>query len=47
MMTLCALHRKVRMRTCPVAWLLAPLYDVYLDREQGYDICDIRGKMCF
>lgn len=24
-----------------------PLADVYRDREQGYDICDIRGKMCF
>lgn len=24
-----------------------PLYDVYRDREQGYDICDVRGKMCF
>jgi nucleotidyltransferase/DNA polymerase involved in DNA repair len=24
-----------------------PLYDVYRDREQGYDVCDIRGKMCF
>jgi nucleotidyltransferase/DNA polymerase involved in DNA repair len=23
-----------------------PLYDVYRDREQGYDVCDIRGKMC-
>jgi nucleotidyltransferase/DNA polymerase involved in DNA repair len=24
-----------------------PLYDVYRDREQGYDVCDVRGKMCF
>jgi nucleotidyltransferase/DNA polymerase involved in DNA repair len=24
-----------------------PLYDTYRDREQGYDICDVRGKMCF
>jgi nucleotidyltransferase/DNA polymerase involved in DNA repair len=24
-----------------------PLYDVYRDHEQGYDVCDIRGKMCF
>jgi DNA polymerase V len=24
-----------------------PLYDVYRDRELGYDVCDIRGKMCF
>jgi nucleotidyltransferase/DNA polymerase involved in DNA repair len=24
-----------------------PLYDVYRDREQSYDVCDIRGKMCF
>ena len=24
-----------------------PLADVYRDREQGYDICDVRGKMCF
>jgi nucleotidyltransferase/DNA polymerase involved in DNA repair len=24
-----------------------PLYDVYRDREQGFDICDVRGKMCF
>jgi nucleotidyltransferase/DNA polymerase involved in DNA repair len=24
-----------------------PLYDVYRDEAQGYDICDIRGKMCF
>jgi DNA polymerase V len=24
-----------------------PLYDAYRDHEQGYDICDIRGKMCF
>ncbi|HKI36709.1 MAG TPA: nucleotidyltransferase [Gemmataceae bacterium] len=24
-----------------------PLYDVYRDREQGYDVCDIRGKLCF
>ena len=24
-----------------------PLYDIYHDREQGYDICDVRGKMCF
>ncbi len=24
-----------------------PLADVYRDQAQGYDICDIRGKMCF
>jgi DNA polymerase V len=24
-----------------------PLADVYQDREQGYDICDVRGKICF
>jgi nucleotidyltransferase/DNA polymerase involved in DNA repair len=24
-----------------------PLYDVYRDEAQSYDICDIRGKMCF
>jgi nucleotidyltransferase/DNA polymerase involved in DNA repair len=24
-----------------------PLYEIYRDREQGYDICDVRGKMCF
>ena len=24
-----------------------PLYDVYRDCEQSYDVCDIRGKMCF
>jgi nucleotidyltransferase/DNA polymerase involved in DNA repair len=24
-----------------------PLGDVYRDREQGYDICDVRGKVCF
>jgi nucleotidyltransferase/DNA polymerase involved in DNA repair len=24
-----------------------PLDDVYRDREQGYDICDVRGKTCF
>jgi DNA polymerase V len=24
-----------------------PLADVYRDREQGYDICDVRGKVCF
>ncbi len=24
-----------------------PLYEVYRDREQGYDVCDVRGKMCF
>ena len=24
-----------------------PLYDVYRDSEQSYDVCDIRGKMCF
>jgi nucleotidyltransferase/DNA polymerase involved in DNA repair len=24
-----------------------PLYDIYRDREQGYDICDVRGKICF
>jgi nucleotidyltransferase/DNA polymerase involved in DNA repair len=24
-----------------------PLYDVYQDAANGYDICDIRGKMCF
>jgi nucleotidyltransferase/DNA polymerase involved in DNA repair len=24
-----------------------PLSDVYCDREQGYDICDVRGKICF
>jgi nucleotidyltransferase/DNA polymerase involved in DNA repair len=24
-----------------------PLADIYRDREQGYDICDIRGKICF
>ena len=24
-----------------------PLYDVYRDEAQNYDICDIRGKICF
>jgi nucleotidyltransferase/DNA polymerase involved in DNA repair len=24
-----------------------PLYDVYRDGAQGYDICDVRGKICF
>jgi hypothetical protein len=24
-----------------------PLYDVYRDSAQGYDICDVRGKICF
>ena len=24
-----------------------PLSDVYRDREQGYDICDVHGKLCF
>src|SRR5262249_52443882 len=24
-----------------------PLYEVYRDHEQSYDVCDIRGKMCF
>jgi hypothetical protein len=24
-----------------------PLYDVYRDEAQSYDICDVRGKMCF
>ena len=24
-----------------------PLKDVYRDKEQGYDICDVRGKTCF
>jgi hypothetical protein len=24
-----------------------PLYDVYRDEAQGYDICDVRGKICF
>ena len=24
-----------------------PLYDVYRDCGQSYDVCDIRGKMCF
>jgi hypothetical protein len=24
-----------------------PLYDVYRDAAQGYDICDVRGKICF
>jgi nucleotidyltransferase/DNA polymerase involved in DNA repair len=24
-----------------------PLYDVYRDEAQSYDICDIRGKLCF
>jgi nucleotidyltransferase/DNA polymerase involved in DNA repair len=24
-----------------------PLYDVYRDEAQGYDICDVRGKVCF
>jgi DNA polymerase V len=24
-----------------------PLADVYRDVEQGYDICDVRGKICF
>ena len=24
-----------------------PLYDVYRDEAQQYDICDVRGKICF
>jgi hypothetical protein len=24
-----------------------PLYELYQDEAAGYDICDIRGKMCF
>jgi hypothetical protein len=24
-----------------------PLRDVYRDDAQGYDICDVHGKMCF
>ena len=24
-----------------------PLADVYRDEAQGYDICDVRGKICF
>jgi nucleotidyltransferase/DNA polymerase involved in DNA repair len=24
-----------------------PLYDVYRDTAQGYDICDVTGKLCF
>ncbi len=24
-----------------------PLCDVYRDEAQSYDICDVRGKMCF
>ncbi len=24
-----------------------PLYDVYRDEAQAYDICDVRGKICF
>ncbi len=24
-----------------------PLYDVYRDEAQNYDICDVRGKICF
>jgi nucleotidyltransferase/DNA polymerase involved in DNA repair len=24
-----------------------PLYDVYRDEAQSYDICDVRGKLCF
>jgi hypothetical protein len=24
-----------------------PLADVYRDEAQGYDICDVHGKMCF
>jgi hypothetical protein len=24
-----------------------PLADVYRDPAQGYDICDVRGKVCF
>jgi DNA polymerase V len=24
-----------------------PLWEVYRDDAQGYDICDIHGKMCF
>jgi hypothetical protein len=24
-----------------------PLSDVYRDEAQSYDVCDIRGKMCF
>jgi DNA polymerase V len=24
-----------------------PLYDVYRDEAQGYDICDVHGKICF
>ena len=23
-----------------------PLYDIYRDEAQSYDICDVRGKMC-
>jgi hypothetical protein len=24
-----------------------PLHDVYRDEAQSYDICDVRGKICF
>ena len=24
-----------------------PLFDVYRDQANGYDICDVRGKACF
>jgi hypothetical protein len=24
-----------------------PLADVYRDEAQNYDICDVRGKLCF
>jgi hypothetical protein len=24
-----------------------PLADVYKDEAQGYDVCDVRGKICF
>jgi DNA polymerase V len=34
-------------RFAPLRRATLPLYEVYRDREQGYDVCDIRGKMCF
>jgi hypothetical protein len=24
-----------------------PMYDVYRDEAQSYDICDVHGKICF
>jgi hypothetical protein len=24
-----------------------PLTEVYADKAQSYDICDVRGKLCF